>query len=324
MEDIMLDAVVLGAGGFLGRSVARELIDAGAAVRVVGHRPPTDEDARSVWDSAAEQRIADLTTSCAVIDGCREVYHFAADMGGVGYLSSDQLRSFVTNSRITFNVLEAIERSDVERAFLASSACAYPVEKQGGPHAPRLDEEDLSSGTPDKLYGREKRTMIELAEHLDADVRVGVLHTVYGPGQRLHGPRTKFPPAIVMKALAARTTGRIELWGDGQQRRSFLYIDDSVQMILRMMRLPYRGPTNIGFEGAVSVDEITAICTSHLGISPDIVHLPTGPTGPIARDCSNRRFTERYGAMEPIGYSEGFGRMLDWAEKRTTDARDDR
>ena len=245
-------------------------------------------------------------------------------MGGVGYLSSDQLRSFVTNSRITFNVLEAIERSDVERAFLASSACACPVEKQDGPHAPRLDEAELDSGTPDKLYGREKRTMIELAGHLEADVRIGVLHTVYGPGQQLHGPRTKFPPAIVMKALAARTTGRIELWGDGKQRRSFLYIDDAVQMILRMMKLPYHGPTNIGFEGAVSVDEITAICTSHLGISPEVVHLPGEPTGPVARDCSNMRFAERYGAMDLIGYAEGFGRMLDWAKNRITHARIDR
>lgn len=313
----MIDSVILGAGGFLGTAVAQRLMDEGATVRVVARRVPDSAEARSVWGRAAEREIADLIAEPAPIDGCAEVYHFAADMGGVGYLSTDQARSYIANSRITFNVLESIERSGtVERAFLAASACAYPVELQQGPEAPRLSEDLLDVGTPDKLYGREKRSLVALAAQTDADLRVGVLHTVYGIGQRLTGPRTKFPPALVAKALAARSTGMIEVWGDGTQRRSFLWSEDAVEKILRMMRMSYEGPTNIGLEGAISVDDAVVICCEALGIAPEIVHLPSEPTGPIARDCDNTRSEARYGAMDLVSHHEGFARMLEWAERQ--------
>lgn len=316
----MLDAVVLGAGGFLGSAVAARLIDDGAAVRVVGRKAPVRPEARTVWDRAAERCIVDVTSEPIPAAGCRELYHFAADMGGVGYLSTDQARSFIANSRMTLNVVERLAVGDVERAFLAASACAYPVELQEGPVAPLLREDQLDMGTPDKLYGREKRSMIALAAQAEADIRVGVLHTVYGVGQQLVGPRTKFPPAVVMKALDARSTGRIEVWGDGTQRRSFLWIDDAVDRILRMMRMPYSGPTNIGFQGAISVDDTVRICTETLGIEAEIVHLPSQPTGPVARDCDNALAEERYGPRQLVPFREGFARLLEWADEQRRNA----
>lgn len=309
----MPDVAVLGAGGFLGSAVAGRLIEEGAEVRVVARRDPQTPTARAVWDRAADRRLVDLSREQAPLSDCSAVYHFAADMGGVGYLTSAQVTSYVTNSRITFNVLEGIERDGVERSFFAASACAYPVELQTGPEVPLLREDQLDQGTPDKLYGREKRSMIALAAESGSDIRVGVLHTVYGIGQELSGPRTKFPPALVVKALAARSSGRIEVWGDGSQRRSFLWVDDAVEKILRMMRMPYEGPTNIGLDGAISVDDAVAICASELGIDPEIVHLPSEPTGPMARDCDNTLWDRRYGEMPLIDHRDGFARMLEWA-----------
>jgi len=311
----MLDAVVLGAGGFLGSAVAARLIGEGASVRLVARRPPEGQAARTVWELAAERCIVDVSVEPIPAAGCRELYHFAADMGGVGYLSTDQARSFIANTRMSLNVFECLAAGEVERAFLAASACAYPIELQKGPAAPLLREDQLDSGTPDKLYGREKRAMVALADQVDTDIRVGVLHTVYGIGQQLVGPRTKFPPAIVMKALDARSTGRIEVWGDGSQQRSFLWVDDAVEKILRMMRMPYHGPTNIGFQGAMSVDDTVQICVDELGIDPEIVHLPSAPTGPVARDCDNSLAVERYGAQTLVSYREGFARMLQWADR---------
>ncbi len=310
----MLDAVVLGAGGFLGAAVAARLIDEGASVRLVARRPPESPEIRSIWERAADRRLVDISVGPVPLSGCREAYHFAADMGGVGYLSTDQARSYVANSRMTLNVFEALSDGEAERAFVAASACAYPIELQRGPAAPLLHESQLDMGTPDKLYGREKRAMIALAQEVDADIRVGVLHTVYGVGQQLVGPRTKFPPAIVMKALDARSTGRIEVWGDGSQLRSFLWVDDAVEKILRMMRMPYQGPTNIGYQGSISVDDTARLCASVLGIEANIVHLPSQPTGPMARDCDNSLSEERYGSQPLVPYSAGFARMLDWAD----------
>jgi GDP-D-mannose 3',5'-epimerase len=312
----VIDAVVLGAGGFLGSAVSARLIGEGASVRMVARRPPEDPVVRAIWERAADRHIVDVSTGPIPVIDCRELYHFAADMGGVGYLSTDQARSYIANSRMTLNVFDALLAGGVERSFVAASACAYPVELQVGPEAPLLREDQLDTGTPDKLYGREKRSMIALAGQTDADVRVGVLHTVYGTGQQLVGPRTKFPPAIVMKALDARSTGRIEVWGDGSQRRSFLWVDDAVEKILRMMRMPYLGPTNIGYQGAISVDDTVRICTAELGIEPEIVHLPAQPTGPIARDCDNTKAEERYGRHPLVSYREGFARMLEWADQQ--------
>jgi nucleoside-diphosphate-sugar epimerase len=310
----MFDAVVLGAGGFLGSAIAARLIEEGASVRLVARRTPESPEARAIWDRAADRRVVDISARPIPMSGCRELYHFAADMGGVGYLSTDQARSYIANARMTLNVLESLLASDVQRAFFAGSACAYPVEIQQGPEAPLLHEGQLDVGTPDKLYGREKRSMIALAEQTDADVRVGVLHTVYGIGQKLFGPRTKFPPAVVMKALDARSTGRIEVWGDGSQKRSFLWVDDAVEKIFRMMAMPYAGPTNVGFQGAISVDDAVQVCADVLGIEPHVTHLPSQPTGPIARDCDNTLATERYGHHELVQYRDGFGRMLEWAD----------
>lgn len=316
----MLDAVVLGAGGFLGGAVARRLIDDGASVRVVGRASPEDPDLQEVWKRAADIRIAsldgDATATTQLIRGCKAVFNFAADMGGVGYLSSEQFNVFSANTRISLGLFEALERAGSERCFLSSSACAYPIELQQGLSAPLLRESQLHEGTPDKLYGREKRTLLELAEHVDADIRIGVIHTVYGIGQRMLGPRTKFPPAIVMKALQARLTGKIEIWGDGRQLRSFLWIDDAVEKVLRVSDLDYAGPTNIGFQGALSVDDVVALCCDHLGISPELVHLPAQPTGPRSRDCDNSAFTSRYGAMSLVAPAQGFARMIDWVDQR--------
>jgi len=233
-------------------------------------------------------------------------------MGGVGYFSEAQVAPFISNSRITFNVLEMCASQGISRAFMASSACAYPVPIQmieGA--APLLTEDLLESGPADQMYGREKLMICALSRHLPFDCRVGVIHTVYGDSDSVDETRMKFPTAIARKVLKAGTTGQVEIWGNGKQLRSYLWIDDAVAKIIRIMEGDNPGPINIGYQGAISVLDVVNLCSTHLGISPQVLSNTTRPSGVLARDCSNKKFWNLYGRMEKVGYSNGFGMLID-------------
>ena len=303
---------VLGASGFIGSKVAKSLIERGEEVLLVSKREPSNQDRLRIWQSAQERAIVDLRTESVDFQGCSTVYNFAADMGGVGYFSQAQVGPYISNSRITFNVLEMVGNQSVDKLFMASSACAYPLQLQMTQGlAPRLSEELLELGPADQMYGREKLMVCALARNVDFDCRVGILHTVYGDSESASSIRTKFPTAIARKALDARRSGRIEIWGDGTQLRSYLWIDDAVSKILRIMEGDNPGPINIGYQGAISVNEVVKICTDHLGISPVVERNLNAPSGVQSRDCSNDLFWSLYGRMEPTDYLSGFGRLID-------------
>ena len=303
---------VLGAGGFIGSRVAEALVGEGEEVLVVSHAVPVHERRARVWESANARILADLRTESVDLQGCDRVFNFAADMGGVGYFSHAQVGPYITNSRITFNVLEMAGAQKVSSLFMASSACAYPIDLQQIPgQAPRLTEDLLEQGPADQMYGREKLMLCVLAQRAGFDCRVGILHTVYGDSESSSWEKMKFPTAIARKALQARLDGVIRVWGDGGQLRSYLWIDDAVKKILLVMQGESPGPINIGRQGAISVLEVVKICCNHLGIDPKVVLEPDAPSGVQARDCSNDRFWELYGEMEPTGYEAGFGRLID-------------
>jgi len=310
--------VVLGGGGFIGSNLVRRLVAAGRGdVFAVDVGVP---DYRMRALAGASGRQLDLRNAFDADHAVRHmgtVFHLAADMGGVGYFHSDaDLGASMANGRITLNVLEAAERHGVERLFYSSSACAYPIEFQQNPiSAPKLAEEWLGMGTPDALYGAEKLHGLRLCSKVPA-ARVGVLHTVFGPLQEHEGRRMKFPAAVATKALAARTTGELELWGDGKQLRSYCYIDDAIEQILTVTAAPdYWGPVNIGATGAISCRDVAAICLAHVG-APDarIVTNPAEPSGVLARDCSMAKYTHHYGGSPSRTYPAGFGAFLDWLE----------
>jgi nucleoside-diphosphate-sugar epimerase len=296
--------------------MVRYLAEQGHQVLAVDRKPPHDATRKAAWDKAHDHQVICLETTKPDLTGMDVVYHFAADMGGVGYFHTHDFWPYIVNSRIDLNVLQAMTEAEVGRGFVAASACIYPTEIQMEPgNAPRLREEQAETGQPDQMYGRGKLMLLRLAERAPVDVRVGILHTVYGVGQESHGERMKFPTAIATKAIHARETGRLEVWGDGQQLRSFLWIDDAVAKIAALtMDDRNIGPTNIGYQGAVSVAEIAALCCELVGADPVITYTTDKPTGVVSRDCDNAKFWEHYGNMEPTDYREGFTRLIEWLE----------
>lgn len=309
--------VVLGGGGFIGASLVRRLVDDGYDVTAVSRGFP---EFRLPLLEGAELHKGDMRDAAAVDSVLKDagtVFHLAADMGGVGYMHSEADKPASTdNGLMTNNVMSAAERFGTPKVFFASSACAYPIEAQVGNPAPRLHEYQLRvKGTPDALYGVEKLHGMEIASKLPA-ARVGVLHTIYGPFQEHEGIRMKFPPAVATKALLARESGKLELWGDGSQLRSYQYIDDAVEKIIRITASDvYYGPVNVGFSGAISCLDAAKLCLKIVGAEDaEIITNPGQPTGVESRDCENRKFNRMYGMMREISYEEGFTRLIAWLE----------
>lgn len=304
---------VTGAGGFIGSHVAWHLINQHHKVVVYGSKPPTDPFRLNVWENATERRVLDLRYEQPDFTGADRVMHFAADMGGVGYFTAHDFKPYLNNARMTFNVLDAVHRYDTPRTFMASSACAYPtVFQQSLRNSKPLVEWMLEHGVPDQMYGREKLHMILLAQRASVDVRVGILHTIYGIGQESEGERVKFPVAAVKKVLAARQSGRVECWGSGEQLRSYQYVDDAVRKILAVTEGDQREPVNIGFNGAISCIDVLRLCADIAGVDPEYVFSEDKPSGVMSRDCNNTEFNNRYGNMDSIGYREGFSRLINW------------
>jgi nucleoside-diphosphate-sugar epimerase len=309
-----MDIAITGAGGFIGSNMTRRLAEQGHNVLAVDRRKPKDQTRIDSWALAHEIQLVSLQDDQPDLAGIDCVYHFAADMGGVGYFHNHDFWPYIVNTRIDCNVLQAMIDANVPRGFVASSACVYPTEIQRYPHkAPRLYEALVETGTPDQMYGRAKLMLLRLAERAPVDIRVGILHTVYGTGQEREGERMKFPTAIATKTLAARDTGTVEIWGDGHQLRSYLWIDDALAKIEALTMDPVNiGPTNIGYDGAVSVREIARLCAKIVGIEPQYTYTLDKPSGVLSRDCDNTKFWEQYGRMEPTAYADGFTKLLEW------------
>lgn len=305
---------VTGASGFIGSHMVAHLVKQGETVVAYYRTPPTDPVRIANLADAARHVQIDLVSELPNFQSADRVLHYAADMGGVGYFHANDLWPYIANSTMTFAVLQAIQMAETPRAFLASSACAYPIQWQSSPRACMpLDEHMLDSGTPDQMYGREKLAMIKLAERMTQDVRVGIYHTVYGIGQESEGERVKFPVAAVRKALQARTTGHIECWGTGKQRRSYLYIEEAVERTMRILTTDtYEGAVNIGREGAISCRDVFELLCGLLNIDPTITYTDDQPTGVNGRDCSNLKFNSLYGTVTDIDYKTGFSRLIEW------------
>lgn len=303
--------VILGGGGFIGSNLARRYVEMGREVIAVDQAFP---DFRREALAGAGLAVRDLRVQpqvASVMFPGALVFHLAADMGGVGYFHSDaDWPASLNNARITLNVAEAAGRAGVDRLVYASSACACATEPDW-----MLDETDLHWGTPDARYGQEKRNGAHLFTSAPYDARVAILHTVYGPLQEHEGVRMKFPAAVATKALAARETGRLEVWGDGTQTRSYLYVDDAVDRLVALAEAEQNpGPIMVGAEGPVSCDEIARLCLELAGVpGAEVVHVD-GPTGVAARDCDLSRWREVFGEPHQTSYRDGFAAFVEWLD----------
>lgn len=313
-------ACVTGAAGFIGSRLAERLTADGHLVRAVDIEEPTDPLRRKAWDAADARMLADLRyehRARLAVEGCDTVFHLAANHGGVGFLHHNGPAAYRDNTRMSVAVIEAALERGVGRLFFASSACAYPVDRQRYGAAETLREPMLGTGDPDGLYGLEKLATLRLCEGLqaagDLDARVGVFNTVFGPGQAVTGERAKFPPAVVAKAFACAESGEpLTLWGDGTQVRQNIYIDDALDKVLAVMSpWPYRGPVNITGVDAVSCDEVANLALDLVGADVPVVHAD-GPTGPMDRQVSNDRWEAVYGADTQWPFPDRFAQFVDW------------
>lgn len=313
--------LITGASGFIGSNMIKFLKEKGHYVRAVGRK---FNNGRSEMYKYADEIVAlDLREfkSCVLAcEGMDYVIHLAADMGGVGYFHKQDYTPFMVNMTMDMNILQACELMKVKRLYYASSACIYPINiqmREGD--APKLEENLLNySADSDQMYGWEKLMMTKLCERSPLDARVGIQHTIFGPYQEIEGERMKFPTAIATKALKAKEDGKsIEIWGNGKQIRTFMYIDDCLEKIYEvLMADEYHGAVNIGSEEDVTVTGVAEICCEILGINPGFKYTKDKPSGVLARSCSNRKYETFYKYKNKYSTKHGFEKLLTWLQNR--------
>jgi nucleoside-diphosphate-sugar epimerase len=264
--------------------------------------------------TACDLRYPDRTTDA--LYGLDWVYHLAADHGGAGYFHGPHdFKAALNNEAIDRNVLKAAIENKVERLFFASSACIYPTTIQR-PGSMPLREEFWHLGPAEALYGERERMstlFFEGAREHGHDFRSGIFHTIYGPTQDTEEPRAKFPTAICRKVL--ENPEKVEIWGDGTQVRTFLYILDALDRIEAVMEQDYHGPVNIGSDKEVTVQECAEWVAEAAGADPEWVYTD-GPTGVAHRSSDNTEWNLRYGEGELYTPEEGFAWLFDWMKNR--------
>lgn len=313
MKRSSLRIAVTGASGFLGSHMVAFLKKKGHWVRAIIRTPnPATQNAYSQADEVVLTDLSGETQTIKALRNIDYVFHFAADMGGVGYFSQAQYAPFVGNMRMDLNILKACEENQVQRLFYPSSACAYPVDiAKRSKRTPKLNETMFLPANPDQMYGWEKLTMLLLAAHAPIQTRVGVLHTIFGPGQEGTGKRAKFPASITHKVIqAARTRTPVRIWGDGKQIRTFLYITDAVEKIYEiMMHKNYFGPVNISADEHVTVVQCARWLCKLARIKPQFVFEKDKPTGVPLRGVDNTKFATHYRYRNKVSTKEGFTRL---------------
>jgi GDP-D-mannose 3', 5'-epimerase len=313
----MTKVLVTGAGGFVGHHLVSYLKHRGYWVRGVDLRYPeycaTDADEFLLLDLRRRENCLRAT------NGVKEVYALAADMGGMGFISSHHAQILHNNSLINIHTLDAARDNGVERYLYTSSACVYPEYRQTDANVTPLKEEDAYPAQPQDAYGWEKLISERLCAHYREDydiaTRIVRFHNIFGPLGTWDGGREKAPAALCRKIAMAKLTGsrEIEIWGDGEQTRSFCLIDDCVKGIYKLMRSNYAEPLNLGQDRMVSINQLADMIAEIAGISIVKKHVP-GPQGVRGRNSDNTRLREVLGWEPEISLEEGLATTYAWIE----------
>ena len=326
----MKKALVCGAGGFIGHHMVKRLKKEGFWVRGVDLKYPEFSEVE-----ADDFVIGDLRDPyvCRYIVDTKfdEVYQFAADMGGAGYVfTGENDANIMHNSAlINLNVLEACYRRNVKRIFYSSSACIYPKYNQEDPENPNCAEESAYPAFPDSEYGWEKlfseRLYLAFHRNYGMEVRIARYHNVFGPEGSWNDGKEKAPAALCRKVALSKEKGLdyIEVWGDGKQTRSFLYIDECIEGTLRLMRSNWTGPVNIGSEEMVSIDQLAEMIMEIAGVKLKIIHVP-GPQGVRGRKSDNRLIYKQLGWKPSLPLKEGLKITYIWIEEQVKKAINER
>lgn len=313
-------ALVLGAGGFIGGHLVRRLKSEGYYVKGVDLKYPefakTSADEFLIGDLRSPELVEKLFGECF-----HEVYQLAADMGGAGYIFSGNHDADVMHNSalINLNVAKAASTNKIDRLFYSSSACIYPEFNQLDPLNPNTAERSAYPANPDSEYGWEKlfseRLYMSYVRNYQLEVKIARFHNIFGPEGAWRGGREKAPAAICRKVAEAKDGASIEIWGDGQQTRSFLYVDECIEGIRRLMQSDFAGPVNIGSEEMVSINEFTKAIIQLSGKDLSI-HNIEGPTGVRGRNSDNQLIQEKLAWKPTAALVDGLRQTYAWIEQQ--------
>ncbi len=308
--------LVTGAGGFIGHHIVKRLVDEGYWVLGVDIKYPEFEKS-----SANEFEILDLRRwdNCLIATrDCDEVYNLAADMGGIGYITAYHADVTRNNVLINTHMIEASRLNRVKKFLFSSSACIYPQYKQDTPDVTPLKEEDALPADPEPGYGWEKLFTEELCKYYwqdyKFDVRVVRFHNVYGPLGTYEGGREKAPAAISRKVALAEYEDEIEVWGDGNQTRSFMYVDDCVEGLIRLMSSDYREPLNLGTDRLITVNELVDVIAQIADKRIVKRHDLSKPQGVRGRNSDNTLLRNVLGWEPQVQLEVGLRKTYKWIE----------
>jgi nucleoside-diphosphate-sugar epimerase len=322
----MKRAVVCGAGGFIGSHLVNRLKSEGYWVRGIDLKfpefSPTQADDFIVGD------LRDVPTCQRTFDQpFDEVYQLAADMGGAGYIFTGENDADVmhNSATINLNVLDVCHKRNIRKIFYSSSACMYPEHNQLDPDNPNCAEDSAYPANPDSEYGWEKlfseRLYLAYQRNHGMQVRIARFHNIFGPEGTWQGGKEKAPAAFCRKVAEAEDGGTIQMWGDGKQTRSFLYIDECVEGIRRLTDSDFSGPVNIGSEEMVTINDLAVIAMRAAGKQLEIEHID-GPLGVRGRNSDNRLIQQKLGWAPNESLEEGIRKTYAWVEEQVVASRD--
>jgi GDP-D-mannose 3',5'-epimerase len=314
--------LVTGAGGFIGHHLVKHLVEEGHEVRAVDIKSPEFSANNVAQDYDYTCDLRDPVNCEFAVNGIDEVYHLAADMGGIGWITTHHAEILHNSLLIDLNMIEAAKNAKVKRFLFSSSACVYPEYNQTEADAAPLKEHEVYPALPEAAYGWGKLTTEKLCEHYMKDygleTRRTRFHNVYGPEETWQGGREKAPAALSRKIALAKIEGRdeIEVWGDGLQRRSFIYVTDVVAGLVALMESDFTGAVNIGNDTTVSINELAEMLMEIAGYPVKLKHIE-GPQGVRGRNSDNTLARKVLPMWQPkVSLHEGLTTTYKWIEKQ--------
>jgi nucleoside-diphosphate-sugar epimerase len=316
----MKKALVLGGGGFIGNHLVQRLKLEGFWVKAVDLKFP--EFSKTAADDFLQDDLRNPSICSEAFDQeYDEVYQLAADMGGAGFIFTGENDADImhNSSIINLNALEECKKKNIKNIFYSSSACIYPEHNQTNPNNPLCTEDSAYPANPDSEYGWEKlfseRLYLSYAKNYKLNCKIGRYHNIFGPLGTWRGGREKAPAALCRKIAQAENRGSIDVWGDGLQTRSFLYIDECLEGTIRLLRSNWSGPVNIGSDEMVTIDQLAKMIMKIANKDIKINYIQ-GPTGVRGRNSDNKLIKAKLQWQPKLPLKEGLQKTYNWIFKQ--------